>query len=54
MYGILVDSVRAAIISSFGLDTWNLLSKELDMEGIEIETFGIYPDEVFIRVIDGK
>ncbi len=54
MYGILLESIRCAIIHSLGDDVWNEILELTEFDGNEINPYSIYSDSIIHQIIEGK
>ena len=53
MYGILLESIKATIIESYGGDVWTSISTKLDLDNSEINPYAVYPEELIPNIIGG-
>lgn len=54
MYGIILESVKTAIIESFGEEIWNEILNDLSIDHIDINLYQVYPDELVSNILSCK
>ncbi len=54
VYGVLLESIKTAIIESFGLEVWTEITESIEFDTNELNPYGIYPEGIIPQIITCK